>query len=168
MDHQVLDQVGLFLKQYYPNPGLSSILKGLASTALGSTKSASPVDQSEKPLPSPVDQSDKPLLCAPVPGSSCAVAYDHSHCDGGWNLPIPQGEQKFKFLSSFNTYRWWELYFVMITKSTWPMSGTTSRRWEWGQAAHSRHSRTVTSMETRSSSELIVQIGEGSRSQSSC
>merc|ERR1712130_166638 len=49
--------------------------------------------------------SNKPPLCAEVPRSACAVAYDSGDCDGGWLLPIAEGEQRFKFFSSFYTYR---------------------------------------------------------------
>jgi len=49
--------------------------------------------------------SNKPRLCAEVPRSACAVAYDSGDCDGGWVLPIAEGEQRFKFFSSFYTYR---------------------------------------------------------------
>jgi len=40
-----------------------------------------------------------------VPSSACAVAYDSGDCGGGWVLPIAEGEQRFKFFSSFYTYR---------------------------------------------------------------
>ena len=66
----------------------------------GVTTSAPPTRRT-----TPTAPSNKPPLCAPVPRSSCAVAYDDSNCDGGWNLPIAEGEQKFKFFTSFNTYR---------------------------------------------------------------
>jgi len=49
--------------------------------------------------------SNKPPLCAEVPRTACAVAYDSGDCDGGWLLPIAEGEQRFKFFSSFYTYR---------------------------------------------------------------
>jgi len=54
---------------------------------------------------SPRISSNKPPLCAEVPRSACAVAYDSGDCDGGWLLPIAEGEQRFKFFSSFYTYR---------------------------------------------------------------
>jgi len=53
----------------------------------------------------PRRNSNKPPLCAEVPRSACAVAYDSGDCDGGWLLPIAEGEQRFKFFSSFYTYR---------------------------------------------------------------
>ena len=49
--------------------------------------------------------SGKPAQCAHVPRTVCAVAYDSGDCDGGWLLPIPEGEQRFKFFSSYYTYR---------------------------------------------------------------
>jgi len=49
--------------------------------------------------------SSKPRACAEVPSSACAVAYDSGDCGGGWVLPIAEGEQRFKFFSSFYTYR---------------------------------------------------------------
>jgi len=48
---------------------------------------------------------EKPEKCDVVPQSACAVAYDSGSCDGGWKLVIPIGELKFKWFTSYWSYR---------------------------------------------------------------
>jgi len=56
------------------------------------------------PPPPPPDERPS-LLCTKVPSHLCAVAYDSSTCSGGWRLPLPEGQIRFRFWSSWNRYR---------------------------------------------------------------
>jgi len=47
----------------------------------------------------------KPPQCQDVPLSACAVAYDSHDCTGGWRLVIPQGGLRFRWFTSYWTYR---------------------------------------------------------------
>jgi len=44
-------------------------------------------------------------LCTKVPEDACAVGYDSALCSGGWRLVIHEGAQRFKFFSSWWSYR---------------------------------------------------------------
>jgi hypothetical protein len=58
-----------------------------------------------RPLPTTRPPSDKPRRCRQVSQSACAVAFDESNCDGGWDLDIAEGEQHFSrnpFSSSYS------------------------------------------------------------------
>jgi len=58
------------------------------------------------PGPRPVLRGpDKPRMCEDVPLTACAVAYDSHDCDGGWRLVIPIGELRFRWFTSYYTYR---------------------------------------------------------------
>jgi len=48
---------------------------------------------------------EKPAKCDVVPQSACALAYDSSKCDGGWKLVIPIGELRFRWFTSYWSYR---------------------------------------------------------------
>jgi len=48
---------------------------------------------------------ERPAKCDVVPRSACAVAYDSSSCSGGWKLVIPMGELRFRWFTSYFTYR---------------------------------------------------------------
>eukprot|EP00092_Neocalanus_flemingeri_P106556 GFUD01136724.1.p1 GENE.GFUD01136724.1~~GFUD01136724.1.p1 ORF type:complete len:712 (-),score=170.30 GFUD01136724.1:71-2206(-) len=48
---------------------------------------------------------ERPPNCDVVPHSACAVAYDSSSCTGGWKLVIPMGELRFRWFTSYYTYR---------------------------------------------------------------
>jgi len=48
---------------------------------------------------------EKPLGCDTVPVSACAIAYDSSSCSGGWKLVIPVGELRFRWFTSYWSYR---------------------------------------------------------------
>lgn len=48
---------------------------------------------------------DKPRQCEDVPLTACAVAYDSHDCDGGWRLVIPPGELRFRWFTSYYSYR---------------------------------------------------------------
>eukprot|EP00092_Neocalanus_flemingeri_P036235 GFUD01039452.1.p1 GENE.GFUD01039452.1~~GFUD01039452.1.p1 ORF type:complete len:154 (+),score=11.70 GFUD01039452.1:39-464(+) len=43
--------------------------------------------------------------CSVVPQFACAIAYDSHDCTGGWKLVIPQGQLRFRWFSSFWSYR---------------------------------------------------------------
>jgi len=48
---------------------------------------------------------EKPNKCDVVPQSACAVGYDSSTCSGGWKLIIPIGELRFRWFTSYWSYR---------------------------------------------------------------
>merc|ERR1719458_2407740 len=48
---------------------------------------------------------EKPNNCDVVPQSACAVAYDSGTCSGGWKLVIPVGELRFRWFTSYWSYR---------------------------------------------------------------
>merc|ERR1719362_536760 len=48
---------------------------------------------------------EKPDNCDVVPQSACAVAYDSGTCSGGWKLVIPVGELRFRWFTSYWSYR---------------------------------------------------------------
>jgi len=48
---------------------------------------------------------ERPANCDVVPRSACAIAYDSGTCSGGWKLVIPMGELRFKWFTSYWTYR---------------------------------------------------------------
>jgi len=52
-----------------------------------------------------VVRDERPANCDVVPRTACAVAYDSSTCSGGWKLVIPMGELRFKWFTSYWTYR---------------------------------------------------------------
>jgi len=43
--------------------------------------------------------------CQTVPRSACAIAYDSHDCSGGWKLVIPQGQLRFRWFTSYWSYR---------------------------------------------------------------
>jgi len=43
--------------------------------------------------------------CSVVPRSACAVAYDSHDCSGGWKLVIPVGQLRFRWFTSYWSYR---------------------------------------------------------------
>ena len=48
---------------------------------------------------------EKPAKCDVVPQTACAVGYDSSSCSGGWKLVIPIGELRFRWFTSYWSYR---------------------------------------------------------------
>lgn len=48
---------------------------------------------------------ERPSNCDVVPRSACAIGYDSSTCTGGWKLVIPMGELRFRWFSSYFSYR---------------------------------------------------------------
>jgi len=48
---------------------------------------------------------ERPAGCDVVPSSACAIAYDSGTCSGGWKLVIPMGELRFRWFSSYFSYR---------------------------------------------------------------
>ena len=43
--------------------------------------------------------------CSTVPRSACAIAYDSHDCTGGWKLVVPQGQLRFRWFTSYWSYR---------------------------------------------------------------
>jgi len=43
--------------------------------------------------------------CSHVPRSACAIAYDSHDCTGGWKLVIPEGQLRFRWFTSYWSYR---------------------------------------------------------------
>jgi len=43
--------------------------------------------------------------CSVIPRSACALAYDSHDCSGGWKLVIPQGQLRFRWFTSYWSYR---------------------------------------------------------------
>jgi len=48
---------------------------------------------------------ERPPRCQPIPRSACAVVYDEKNCASGWKLIIPEGELRFKWMSTYYAYR---------------------------------------------------------------
>ena len=48
---------------------------------------------------------ERPAKCDVVPQTACAVAYDSGTCNGGWKLVIPIGELRFRWFTSYWSYR---------------------------------------------------------------
>ena len=48
---------------------------------------------------------EKPAKCDVIPQSACAVGYDSHDCSGGWKLVIPIGELRFRWFTSYWSYR---------------------------------------------------------------
>ena len=48
---------------------------------------------------------EKPARCDVVPQTACAVGYDSGTCSGGWKLVIPIGELRFRWFTSYWSYR---------------------------------------------------------------
>merc|ERR1719237_328147 len=48
---------------------------------------------------------EKPAKCDVLPQTACAVAYDSGTCSGGWKLVIPIGELRFRWFTSYWSYR---------------------------------------------------------------
>jgi len=64
------------------------------------------ISQSVAPRNAMVPMRDeRPPKCDPVPRSACAIAYDSSTCSGGWKLVIPMGEIRFRWFTSYWSYR---------------------------------------------------------------
>lgn len=43
--------------------------------------------------------------CSIIPRSACAIAYDSHDCSGGWKLVIPPGTLRFRWFTSYWSYR---------------------------------------------------------------
>ena len=48
---------------------------------------------------------ERPAKCDVIPQTACAVAYDSGSCSGGWKLVIPVGELRFRWFTSYWSYR---------------------------------------------------------------
>ena len=55
-------------------------------------------------VPEIIDERPSPS-CMQVPRSACAIGYDSSTCSGGWKLIIPEGQLRFRWFTSYWTYR---------------------------------------------------------------
>jgi len=58
-----------------------------------------------QPAPAPLVDERPSSRCSQVPTTACAVAYDSSDCSGGWRLVIPQSTLRFRWFTSYWSYR---------------------------------------------------------------
>jgi len=56
-------------------------------------------------IPPPLVDERPSSACSHVPRSACAIAYDSHDCTGGWRLVIPEGSLRFRWFTSYWTYR---------------------------------------------------------------
>ena len=121
---------------------------------------------------------EKPDNCDVVPQSACAVAYDSGTCSGkkkgignflhnlfkgGWKLVIPVGELRFRWFTSYWSYRLDASFPLNCGDFSW--SGMTWTLWEWGLAAPWLHTVTAATMGTELTSSPPPLTGKSSKMQ---
>merc|ERR1711936_463841 len=81
--------------------------------------------------------------CSVVPRSACALAYDSHDCTGGWKLVIPQGQLRFRWFTSYWSYRFDHhgLHFARVYTNI----GMISTQWGSGPGVHLFSIRTAAS-----------------------
>jgi hypothetical protein len=59
----------------------------------------------QPPKAEPLIDERPSVSCSVVPRSACAIAYDSHDCTGGWKLVVPQGQLRFRWFTSYWSYR---------------------------------------------------------------